>query len=417
MTTTEFSSIQETLPFRLCQGCDLAILATPIQRHEKAYCPRCHTQLYRGERASLSGNLALALTGLILVFPSYFFPFLCLSLFGTQTCTSLFTGFNALWSAGFGQLALLVAFCSLFAPLLLCIAVLSTHIALKQQWFWLFRRSLSMIQKLKPWVMIDVFLLSIAISCFKLIDMATLDIGPALYSLIALQLCLLWLMSRISVRRYWQTWQADHCYLNASDIHCSHCHLSQPNAVKCLRCQHSLSLRKPHAFGRTLLYLLAASIAMLPANWIAISVVISRGQRLEDTIFSGIIVLFNKGMPGIAVIILIASILVPVIKITGLSYLLWRIHRSSVDSLPAMRLFFLIKWIGKWSMVDLFVITIMMTLLEYGQLLNFMPGYGAIAFAAVVVFTMLAAESLDPRLLWSTSFSSLQDEPNHAPSA
>ena len=106
-------------------------------------------------------------------------------------------------------------------------------------------------------------------------------------------------------------------------------------------------------------------------------------------------------MYGIAAIIFIASIVVPVAKILGLTYILLciqmkraRYHRQR------MIIYFIVKWVGKWSVMDLFVISIMMTLVDRGQILNFTPGYGAVAFGVVVVLTMLAAESLDTRLIW-----------------
>jgi paraquat-inducible protein A len=165
-------------------------------------------------------------------------------------------------------------------------------------------------------------------------------------------------------------------------------------------------------------YLVAATIAIFPANLIPISILITNGQRLEDTIFSGVASLVKNGMPGIAVIIFVASIVVPVAKIIGLAYLLLAIQfKRKVFHRQRMIIYFVIKWIGRWSMMDLFVISIMMTLVDRGQILDFTPGYGAVAFGIVVVLTMLAAESIDPRLLWdnypdaSKSKSEKREEP------
>jgi paraquat-inducible protein A len=122
---------------------------------------------------------------------------------------------------------------------------------------------------------------------------------------------------------------------------------------------------------------------------------------LEDTILSGIATLINIDMHGIALIIFIASILVPAAKIVGLAYILITIHfQQTVMRKQRMLVYFVIKWIGKWSVMDLFVISIMMTLVDRGQILNFSPGHGAIAFGMVVVFTMLATDYFDPRLIW-----------------
>ncbi len=128
---------------------------------------------------------------------------------------------------------------------------------------------------------------------------------------------------------------------------------------------------------------------------------ITNGQRLEDTIFSGVASLVKNGMWGIALIIFVASIVVPVIKIIGLAYLFMAIKlKRHVHQRQRMMIYRGINWIGKWAVMDLFVISIMLTLVDRGQILDFTPGYGAVAFGMVVVLTMLAAESLDPRLLW-----------------
>jgi paraquat-inducible protein A len=147
--------------------------------------------------------------------------------------------------------------------------------------------------------------------------------------------------------------------------------------------------------------LIAASIAIIPENVIPISILLTNGKRLEDKIFSGVASLVKNGMPGTAVIIFVASIVVPAIKILGLGYILLSIQfKQKTRHRTRMNIYFAVKWIGKWSMMDLFVISIMMTLVDRGQILDFTPGYGAVAFAIVVILTMLTTESLDPRLIW-----------------
>jgi paraquat-inducible protein A len=147
--------------------------------------------------------------------------------------------------------------------------------------------------------------------------------------------------------------------------------------------------------------LIVALIAIFPANLIPISILYTGGERLEDTILSGIVSLINEDMQGIAFIIFIASIIVPVVKILGIGYILLSIQFGrSVYHKQRMYIYYGIKWIGKWSMMDLFVISIMISLVDRGQILNFTPGFGAVAFGVVVIFTMLAADSLDPRLIW-----------------
>lgn len=387
---------------RLCHGCELPVDLVDVEKGKSAHCPRCNTHLYRGGMPSLSGNLAVAVACLLLFIPSHFFDFISIRLFGMMIPATLPSGVITLFNEGFVLLSLLIIFCSSIAPLLVCSSVVTAHIALKYRAFKLLKYSLSIIQHLKTWVMIDVFLVSIAISCFKLQDYSDIYVGPGLIGLILLQVATILLITRVSVRRYWEAFQPeDNYHLPEKTLHCHQCHLSQPDGEFCVRCHSPIHHRKPNSIQKTWAYLIAASIAIFPANLIPISILLTNGKRLEDTIFSGVASLVNSGMIGIAVIIFVASIVVPVAKIIGLSYLLLAIQfKRKIYHKHRMFIYFVIKWIGRWSMMDLFVISIMMTLVDRGQVLDFTPGYGAVAFGLVVVLTMLAAESMDPRLIW-----------------
>lgn len=392
----------ELTKIRLCHGCELPVDLVDVEQGNSAHCPRCNTQLYRGGMPSLSGNLALAITCLLLFIPSHFFNFISIRLFGVMIPATLPSGVWTLFQEGFVLLAMLIIFCSSIAPLLVCGSVVTAHISLQRRWFKGLKYSLAIVQHLKPWVMIDVFLVSVAISCFKLQDYSDIHVNIGLYGLVLLQLATVLLVTRVSVRRYWETFAPEDSFdLGTKTLHCHSCHLSQPDGEECVRCHSPIHHRKPYSIQKTWAYLIAATIAIFPANLIPISILLTNGKRLEDTIFSGVAGLVNNGMTGIAIIIFVASIVVPVAKILGLSYLLLAVQfKRKVYHKQRMLIYFVVKWIGRWSMMDLFVISIMMTLVDRGQVLDFTPGYGAVAFGIVVVLTMLAAESIDPRLIW-----------------
>nr|WP_275436257.1 paraquat-inducible protein A [Vibrio sp. Of14-4] len=386
----------------MCHGCELPINLTLLEKGKSAYCPRCGTHLYRGGSPSLSGNLALAIACLLLYFPSHFFPFISIRLFGVMIPATLPSGIYTLFNEGFIFLSLLIFFCSSIAPFLLCVSVVTAHIGLKSKQFKLLKYSLYTIRHLKTWVMIDVFLVSIAISCFKLQDHSDIYLGTGLYGFIMLQCMTLLLVTRVGIHSYWEKYKPERDYhFKMRELHCLHCHLSQPYSDVCTRCKKPIFRRKPHSIKTTWAYIVAASIAIFPANLIPISILITNGRRIEDTIFSGVASLVKSGMWGIALIIFVASIAVPVIKILGLSYLLISIQfKRHLLRRQRMAIYFIIKWIGRWSMMDLFVICIMMAVIDRGQILDFSPGFGAVAFGFVVLLTMFATESLDPRLIW-----------------
>lgn len=386
---------------RLCPGCDLPVMPQVALQGHSAYCPRCNTRLYRGGHFHFTGELAIAMTCLILFIPAHVFPLITIRLFGVMIPASLPSGTITL-ASNFPAVAVLILFCSTIAPLLVCLSVLGAQAGLKFRRFKLFRTSVWIIEHLKYWAMFDVFLVSLAISCFKVQDYADIYVGPGLYSLILLQVLMSLLITRISVNRYWEAWQPETEHKpNELKAHCHTCHLTQAHTDTCVRCASPLYLRMPHSIQKTWALLIAATVFIFPANLFPISIFLNNGKRVEDTIFSGVATLVKTDMTGIAIIIFIASIVVPVAKILGLAYLLLAIQfKRKINHLHRMKLYRVVQWIGKWSMMDLFVISLMVALIDRDQLLDFTPGPGAIAFGVVVVLTMLAAESLDSRLIW-----------------
>lgn len=169
----------------------------------------------------------------------------------------------------------------------------------------------------------------------------------------------------------------------------------------CARCGAKLHLRKPNSVARTAALVLAAAICYIPANVLPVMKVVSFGHGEADTIMSGVIVLFQGGQIPIAVLVLFASVTVPMLKLVGLTYLLITIKMKSRWR-PKDRtvLYRLIEFVGRWSMLDMFMVSILVALVQLGKLATIEPGLGATFFAAVVVITMIAAASFDPRVMW-----------------
>jgi paraquat-inducible protein A len=194
----------------------------------------------------------------------------------------------------------------------------------------------------------------------------------------------------------------------ASLVSCTVCHLlmrSPPAASgaagKCPRCGAAVHARKPQSMARTLALVIAAFIFYIPANVLPITKVTSLGATQSDTIMSGVIYFINSGMWPIALVIFIASILVPVLKLIILLYLVISVQRRSVwRPKDRTRLYRITEAVGRWSMTDIFVVTILVALVHLGALANIEAQAGAVFFAAVVVITILAAMSFDPRLIW-----------------
>ncbi|MFI3138336.1 MAG: paraquat-inducible protein A [Methylococcaceae bacterium] len=169
----------------------------------------------------------------------------------------------------------------------------------------------------------------------------------------------------------------------------------------CPRCDGELHARLPNSFQRTAALLCSAFILYIPANIFPIMIVTKFGVPEPHTIISGIVALINGGMIPIATLVFIASVLVPLIKMLGLSILLWAVQHRWQRNLRLLTVVYrLIAFVGRWSMLDIFMISILVSIVSSEALEQVLAGPAATAFAAVVVLTMLAANSFDPRLLW-----------------
>jgi paraquat-inducible protein A len=195
---------------------------------------------------------------------------------------------------------------------------------------------------------------------------------------------------------------------NASQISCHSCHLlcrinfsKIGKSLVCPRCGSTLHQRKPNSLKRTWALVLAAAVFYIPANLLPITIVTSLGKDQADTIMSGVIYFIGSGMWPIALVIFVASILVPMLKLIILIFLLITVQRKSAwRPKDRTRLYRITEAVGRWSMVDIYVVTILVALVNLGNLATIKAGPGAGFFAAVVVITIFAAMSFDPRLIW-----------------
>ncbi len=171
--------------------------------------------------------------------------------------------------------------------------------------------------------------------------------------------------------------------------------------MRCSRCGARLTFRLPNSVGRTWALLIAAAILYVPANTLPVMSVVMLGRGEPDTILSGVMHLIEADLWPLALIVFIASIFVPLLKLAVLTWLVLSVQLGSRwRPLDRTRLFRITEFVGRWSMVDIFVIAILAALVQFGNLANIAAGPGSLSFAAVVVLTMFAASSFDPRLIW-----------------
>ncbi|MBF6570298.1 MAG: paraquat-inducible protein A [Candidatus Binataceae bacterium] len=174
--------------------------------------------------------------------------------------------------------------------------------------------------------------------------------------------------------------------------------------ARCPRCDEELEFRKKTSIQRTWAFLIAAAICYIPANLLPVLTTTTAAGSDSDTIMQGVVLLWSPTGWPLSLIVLFASIMIPSAKILALAYLLVTTRRGSVENRrQRIRMYRMVEFIGRWSMVDVFVDTFTAALVQLQPLMWVKPAAGLFFFAAVVVLTMLAVESFDPRLIWDAS--------------
>lgn len=197
--------------------------------------------------------------------------------------------------------------------------------------------------------------------------------------------------------------------IDAGILICTECHelnKQDPDSDEqvCTRCGALIHARRPNSLTRTWALLITAAILCIPANLLPIMTINSLGQGDPSTIMAGVIQLVQHGMYPIAAVVFIASILVPTFKLVGIGLLLFSVQRHQpLSAQQRIVMYRFIEFIGRWSMLDIFVIAILVAAVNFGRLASVEANLGAAAFASVVILTMLAAVTFDPRLIWDNT--------------
>lgn len=398
-------SVGDALPrahYQRCPQCDTLFALPVMKSHQSAWCPRCDAKIRDGRDWSLTRLAAMAVTMLLLMPFAWSEPLLRFYLLGTRIDANLLMGIWQMTAQGDPLTAAMVLFCTVGAPLVLVAAI-------AYLWFgnilgMNLRPVLLMIERLKEWVMLDIYLVGIGVASIKVQDYAFLQPGVGLLAFIALVILSILTIIHLNVEQLWERFYPQRPATRPHDNLrvCLGCHFTGlPDARgRCPRCHIPLRFRRRQSIQKCWAALLASMVFLLPANLLPISVVYINGARQEDTIMSGIISLGSSNI-AVAAIVFIASILVPFTKVLVMLTLLVSIHFKCEQGLRTRVLLLrLVTWIGRWSMLDLFVISLTMSLINRDQLLAFTMGPAAFYFGAAVILTILAVEWLDSRLLW-----------------
>jgi paraquat-inducible protein A len=399
-----------------CQDCG-AIQRLPIMApNARASCPVCDAHLRHTRTDPFGPPLALNIAALIMFGVGALFTLLSVSTAGQSHNAGLLTGPTQLQSFGMWELSMVVLITTFAAPLgrILCMIVVLAGLRLRHRPPGI-RSAFAWVEHLRPWSMVEIFLLGLFVAYVRLSDIAHIDLGPAILALGTLTLTVL--MSDILLDPH-AVWEALDAQVPLHDIHsppasllgarlhlmgCDTCRLVSHgrDGALCPRCGFSLHHRKPHSLARTWALVIASVLLYIPANTYPVLTVIRYGAGEPSTILQGVRELMAAGEWPLALLVFFASVAVPVLKIASLILLLvTTMAGAAKHQHDRVVLYRVVDAVGRWSMIDIFMESILVALVQFGAVVTIVPGPGAIAFSAVVILTMFAARSFDPRLIW-----------------
>ncbi len=387
---------------------------------QRAECTRCGAVLYRRGVGGVHHALPAALTGAVLLALIALTPLMAVHLQGNDREGLVATGIEALAEQGMWPLALLVGALVLAVPVAQVAGVILVltrlHNGRRPDTPHALARLFALTEALRPWAMLDVFLLGVMVGYSRLAGFANAEVltgGLALGAYVLVRSAMDSAMDRRAV------WNAiDHAPATGAPppdrwVACTVCHrihgFADAPPARCTRCASRLHAREPDSLGRTTALVAASAILYIPANLLPVMTVVNFGQGAPSTIVHGVTELAEAGLWPLALLVFVASIAVPVLKLAGLSWFVVAAWRGSAARLRGRtRLYRVIDAIGRWSNIDVFMIAILTALVQFGAVASIRADGGAVAFAGVVILTMLASHAFDPRVMWDRA-----EEPPH----
>ncbi|MBA2814909.1 membrane integrity-associated transporter subunit PqiA [Candidatus Pantoea persica] len=404
-------SAADNRAWMLCPQCDLMVKLPQVPQGSRASCPRCHTVLTTNWHEPRRRPTGYALVALFMLLLANLFPFITMKVAGLSSQISLLQIPKVMVSEDYSSLAtLFLVFVQAVPGLcMLTIILLVNRVSMLVS----LRLGLARILfQLRSWGMAEIFMAGVLVSFVKL--MAYGDIGLETSFWPWCLFCLLQVRAFQCVDRRW-LWnqiapmpplphapEKGLSGLRQGLRSCPCCTAILPVAqLDCPRCGVIAAPRRRHSLQWTLALLFTSLMIYIPANLLPIMVTETLGTLYPSNIMAGVILLWSDGSYPVALVIFIASIMVPSLKMLAIGWLCWNASgRGHLGSEKMHLIYEIVEFVGRWSMIDVFVIAVLSALVHMGQLVNVYPAPGALLFALVVILTMIAAMAFDPRLTW-----------------
>jgi paraquat-inducible protein A len=382
-----------------------------------AACARCSTTLYRTTTHPIDYSVALTVAALVLLTLMCTNTLMSVQTAGIAHSADLFSGPAELIRRNMAELAVAVVFVTVVAPFGQLIGTLYVLIRLNEtDPPRHLRRVFALVERLRPWSMIEVFVFGVFVAYVKLGDLVHITLDAGVYALMALTIVVMWADSALDREAVWQRmrrWDPGSCRVSTAGrvapdaVGCEVCGLvsrSGSDERRCPRCDARLHQRKPDTVARTWALVLAGAVLYVPANYFPVLTVMQLGAGAPSTIIGGVRELIASGLYPLAALVFFASIAVPMLKLVGLTIMLVATQtRRSGWLRDRTKLYHVVRWIGRWSMIDIFMEALLGALVQFGNVITIEPGMGAVAFCGVVILTMFAAETFDPRVMWDAT--------------
>jgi len=397
-----------------CPECDLFIALPVLAAGNKACCPRCHYILTASHYNALDRVMAFAITAFVFLLLASFFPFLSINVQGQERTITLLQSISVLVSQHFSVLAVII-----FIPVILGPAIyllLSIYLCLSLKARSLYPHSITamkFVSHLQHWNMAEIFLIGILVSFIKIISLAEVTLGPSFWAYVLFIPAMSAVSVNIDKYQFWQWIKRKQgmpvfkpVLSPASGINnfnsCPMCASIMPlSSTSCGFCGTHVDKRVKHSIQKTWAWLITAVVLYIPANILPIMKVKYLGEESSNTILGGVIVLWQHGSYPVALIIFIASVLVPIGKILTLAWLCYSVQNGKNRFCKQKTILYRrTELVGRWSMIDVFVVVVLVALIRMGTVMSVYPGPGVLAFCGLVIVTMLAAISFDSRLIW-----------------
>ena len=372
-------------------------------------CAVCAVGLERFTGRSVEAALATAIAAFLLLLPANGLTFLTTTVLGGAERSRLVSSVTRLWTTGFPVLAVVIGLVVIILPIvrfgLLTLVLANVRLGLRPWWS---GRAFRVSNDLQTWAMIDVFLLAFLVAYARLAATITVIVGPGAVCFLAAGLLTLLNRATLDKRAVWELILPQPALaFDAPTISCEGCELLVPaNAARlpCARCGRRLAARKTNAVGRAAALTGAATIFYAPANILPIATIPINFHPTAYNIIGGVRDLTASGLYGLAALVFIASFLIPILKLVALAWFIHSVRAHSRKRLQAKtRLYQLVDEIGRWSMVDPLVIACFIPVVHFNGLLTARAEAAAPFFTGVVVLTVFAAKSFDPRLIWDAA--------------